>query len=456
MRATFYQVFGVAPNAKIRQIRVAIRSMMMTATLLPLLKDEHELSATFQSPETASDLFCLAHHATVILLDSQRRAHYDQCLSKNLHKQDLNQSRYRVLLQHTGGATRRVGAPTFSDQRHLKGVDHVGLLAVGFKWPCEEYWSFARGFLIYGILIASVIIQCLWIWKSLWSHVTVDHDFSSLLVALKIGFPLLKILIFIAIILIIYKLSCRLNRPQDFTKDHTGLDASAWTMLELSNQWRQSDHIFLGDDPIHEEAAWVFKVRMSHIARAEAGMVSTSAPLKRVWAKCVDLSLWGCVCLIPVKAGLFEPLVLFKSEPLIATFLWFWFTVTTWGIIEACLLSTFHTTIGRCVAGVTVHFRATTILPKKNENQSWWANFLTALKRSWAVWWYGMGAGVFPVGIWLVAKFFDSSKKTSESNWDAHADTIVMNHPTLLVYNVIGVFFVLGILIAWALIFFAP
>lgn len=455
MRATFYQVLGIPPNAKMRQIRVAIRSMLMTATVLPLFKDEKELPDAFKAPNMASDLFCLAHHASLVLLDSRKRGQYDQCLAKNLHRQNINQNRYRTLLQYTGGATRRVGGQNHSLSHGHEGTEHLGLLPVGFKWSCEEYWACIRGVCAYGIVFTLLCLQLFFVWKGLLEPRISKEGIDKLSLMISAGKTAAELGVCVIVVLVLYKLKSRLRAADEIPDDKSVFfDGMTWSMLELSESWRNSDRIFLGEDPIHEDAAWVFRVKMGHLIRGEVGMAAQSAPFRRAWARVVDMAFWGSVCLIPFHFRLFHS-VQWLQNPFFATLLWMWLTATSWVLVEAWCLSVLETTLGRCVAGVTLHFRATTFLPVKLDKLTWYSNFPVALKRTWAVWWYGLGAGILPFGVWFTVQFLSSCKNRKETLWDSHADSIVMVHPASIGYTMMGIGLLLGVIAAWSVVFFA-
>jgi hypothetical protein len=457
MKATFYQVLGIPPNAKIRQIRTAIRTMIKTATLLSSLPKD-DLPESLQSPEASADLLRLAYYAISVLLDPQKRAQYDQSIAAGAHHHNINRSRYRTLLENTGDAIRRPSS-TPNILHPTLGKEHLALLPIGFKWMCTDYWTKRHRIISYLLLLCLFATQGLYTYSQWEKHVNHSQGlfpYEQLIQAIQTASALLLIP---GVILFLYMFKYQLgaaHHPPPLQDEVAIIDSTAWNMLELSTNWEKTDRLFLGEDPFHINACWLFNLRMNQLTRHEKKMWAKDLPWRRFWARTIDMAIWGNICLnLPIYTY-FITLINIAHHPFFITLMWIWFSITSWIFIEALILSFIGTTPGRYLAGITLHFHTTSTLPKNFFTLKWYHHFIYSLKRCLAVWWHSLGAGCIPISIWLIIRFLTYRPHIAyETTWDAHSDSIVLSHPIKLSTILLGMAWIFMAILAWMTLCFS-
>lgn len=453
MKASLYQVLGVPPNAKTRQIRAAIRRLMVTATCLPFISEEESANlANLSSPDLPSDVLCLSHHAAFILLDQKRRAQYDQCLAKNLHRQNLNQNRYKTLIQYTGGAIRK--APNYAGMgvRVYWGSEHIGVLPIGFGMQTDLYFKRISS-ISFKILIVGLIL-----FLGFLLFQVVAKPFLALGAEARVSFLMLfvkAVLIFILpTIAIVWATRKFLYARYRVPHYQSGMiDASIVNMLELCDGWRASDKIFLGEDMPIEDSSWIFKVKMSHLMRVDYMSSARRLPWKRGFAFLIDLSIWWIILFFLSKVVVVNKLI-FAGSPMLSSIGAIAMLVFSWLFLEALCLSVINTTLGRVLAGVSHHFMVTHLLAESIGKNSIKTNFNLVCKRAFFIWLYGLGMAIWPVMVCCAGHALYVMQHKDETFWNAAADGIAMTHRVTFLYTFLGILLVISAFSMWVSFFF--
>jgi uncharacterized RDD family membrane protein YckC len=148
-------------------------------------------------------------------------------------------------------------------------------------------------------------------------------------------------------------------------------------------------------DPVAFEAAGA-------TGATEALGSSEPHPWTRYFARLIDIVIGGFA--LGVVLGLAGPALL-EAMPSIVLGI---FALFLWCFIEAVLLSTWGTTPGKALLGVTLRTA-----------QGGKLDFGTALSRAFKVWVFGLGLGIPIVSLITVVKAYNRLKKLGETSWDA-------------------------------------
>jgi len=197
-----------------------------------------------------------------------------------------------------------------------------------------------------------------------------------------------------------------------------------WT--EVMDDWR----------PAHETGRFRFPIPSQRDARVASRMTSGSPtavmstvnraearPWVRFCARWVDINICGVVL------GLIFPLYYLNMYA--TSFI----TILVWVFLEAALLATWGTTIGRAILGVRVC-----------DQQGERVIFQTALSRSLGIWVKGMGLGI-PLAmqiLWIVG--YVKLTRDGIAPWDRDAGTCV-THAPLTLGRIIGAVVVIAVLV---------
>lgn len=189
--------------------------------------------------------------------------------------------------------------------------------------------------------------------------------------------------------------------------------------------------------PAHETGRFQFPIPSERRARAALRRApgsptvatnTTSRAEARPWvrfcARWVDINICGVVL------GLILPL--YYLNMLATSFI----TILVWVFLEAALLATWGTTVGRAILGVLVR-----------DQQGERVIFQTALSRSLGIWVKGMGLGI-PLAmqiLWIVG--YVKLTRDGIAPWDRDAGTCV-THAPLTLGRIIGAIVVIAVLVS--------
>lgn len=197
------------------------------------------------------------------------------------------------------------------------------------------------------------------------------------------------------------------------------------TDLAILN-WRREKSVFLGTNQPQEDASWIFQLRMAELERAKSGRTSEARPWQRLGARLFDYAIWGLVLALLLSelrgAGAIpEDAVYWLGHPLVAP------TIITgsWVFVEALLIASLATTPGKWLFGVFLQFSISDAYARRDSR----TQFERGLKRSFRVWWEGMGCGFPLLAPFLIAVAYEKVTVHQETDWDFAYDCLVTHGP---------------------------
>ncbi len=207
------------------------------------------------------------------------------------------------------------------------------------------------------------------------------------------------------------------------------------TDLAILN-WRREKSVFLGTNQPQEDASWIFQLRMAELERAKSGRTSEPRPWQRLAARIFDYAIWGLVLalLLSELRGLGvvpAELAFWVGHPLLAPML----ITATWVPIEALLIASIGTTPGKWLFGVFLQFSISDAYARRDTR----AQLDRALRRSFRVWWEGIGCGFPLLAPVLIAVAYEKLAQNQETDWDFAQDVLVTHGPPGVLNTVTGV-----------------
>ena len=207
------------------------------------------------------------------------------------------------------------------------------------------------------------------------------------------------------------------------------------TDLAILN-WRREKSVFLGTNQPQEDASWIFQLRMAELERAKAGRTSEPRPWSRLGARLFDYAIWGLVLAVPLSelraiGAVPDSDAVWLGHPLLAPMM----ITATWVLVEALLIASVQTTPGKWLFGCYLQFSITdAYAPRDMRSQ-----FERALKRSFRVWWEGVGCGFALLAPILIAVAYEKLAQDQETDWDFAQDCLVTHGPPGVLNAVTGV-----------------
>ncbi|MEO6565388.1 MAG: RDD family protein, partial [Casimicrobiaceae bacterium] len=207
------------------------------------------------------------------------------------------------------------------------------------------------------------------------------------------------------------------------------------TDLAILN-WRREKSVFLGTNQPQEDSSWIFQLRMAELERAKSGRTSEPRPWQRLAARIFDYAIWGLVLalLLSELRGLNVvpgEFAFWVGHPLLAPVL----ITATWIPIEALLIASIGTTPGKWLFGVFLQFSISDAYARRDTR----AQLDRALRRSFRVWWEGIGCGFPLVAPVLIAVAYEKLAQNQETDWDFAHDVLVTHGPAGVLNTVTGV-----------------
>jgi hypothetical protein len=207
------------------------------------------------------------------------------------------------------------------------------------------------------------------------------------------------------------------------------------TDLAILN-WRREKSVFLGTNQPQEDASWIFQLRMAELERAKSGRTSEPRPWQRLGARIFDYAIWGLVLalLLSELRGLGivpAELAFWLGHPLLAPVL----ITGSWVPIEALLIASIGTTPGKWLFGVFLQFSISDAYARRDAR----AQLDRALRRSFRVWWEGVGCGFPLLAPVLIAVAYEKLAQNQETDWDFAQDVLVTHGPPGVLNTVTGV-----------------
>jgi hypothetical protein len=207
------------------------------------------------------------------------------------------------------------------------------------------------------------------------------------------------------------------------------------TDLAILN-WRREKSVFLGTNQPQEDASWIFQLRMAELERAKSGRTSEPRPWQRLAARIFDYAIWGLVLALLLSelrgVGVVPgELAFWLGHPLLAPAL----ITASWIPVEALLIASIGTTPGKWLFGVFLQFSISDAYARRDTR----AQLDRALRRSFRVWWEGVGIGFPLLAPVLIAVAYEKLGQNQETDWDFAQDVLVTHGPPGVLNTVTGV-----------------
>ncbi len=425
MKATLYEALGILPTTSDEDVRAALRRLI-----------RKYYAKTRDGQGNVEEALRFINHASRILSDPQRRLRYDQELA--LSAGTTEQRIAHVVSNAVAEAGEQTDVGAIVEPVHLQSQEamdeelETGLDAV--EAPAERnshhpglterVASFGRSPIVtfglcafFGAFIAAAIV-----------FVT---PADTILVAKQV-------LVWLTITLLVLTLVYGAVHGIAFWTRRRGAVMPGLvpqTDLAILN-WRREKSVFLGTNQPQEDASWIFQLRMAELERAKSGRTSEPRPWQRLAARIFDYAIWGLVLALLLSElrglGVVPPEFAFwVGHPLIAPVL----ITASWIVIEALLIASIGTTPGKWLFGVFLQFSISDAYARRDTR----AQLDRALRRSFRVWWEGVGGGFPLLAPVLIAVAYEKLAQNQETDWDFAQDVLVTHGPPGVLNAVTGV-----------------
>ena len=425
MKATLYEALGITPTSADEDVRAALRRLI-----------RKYYAKTRDGQGNVEEALRFINHASRILSDPERRVRYDQELSVSTGTTEQRIAHVVSNAVAEAGEQTDVGAiaepanhksQEAMDDELETGLDadeppaernphHPGLT--------ERVASFGRSPIVtiglcafFGAFIAAAIV-----------FVTpADTILVAKQVLVWLTITLLGLTLIYGAVHGIAYLSHRSATQQPGLVPQTD--------LAILN-WRREKSVFLGTNQPQEDASWIFQLRMAELERAKSGRTSEPRPWQRLGARIFDYAIWGLVLalLLSELRGLGivpAELAFWLGHPLLAPVL----ITGSWVPIEALLIASIGTTPGKWLFGVFLQFSISDAYARRDAR----AQLDRALRRSFRVWWEGVGCGFPLLAPVLIAVAYEKLAQNQETDWDFAQDVLVTHGPPGVLNTVTGV-----------------
>ncbi len=425
MKATLYEALGITPMSSEEDVRAALRRLI-----------RKYYAETRDGQGNVEEALRFINHASRILSDPDRRERYDQELA--VSSGTTEQRIAHVVSNAVAEAGEQTDVGAIAEPPHLKsqeamdeeletGLDadeppaernnhHPGLT--------ERVASFGRSPIVtiglcafFGAFIAVAIV-----------FVTpADTILVAKQVLVWLTIALLGLTLVYGAVHGLAYLSRRAATPQPGLVPQTD--------LAILN-WRREKSVFLGTNQPQEDASWIFQLRMAELERAKSGRTSEPRPWQRLAARIFDYAIWGLLLALllseiaRVGDGLAD-FAFWVGHPLLAPVI----ITGSWVPIEALLIASIGTTPGKWLFGVFLQFSISDAYARRDAR----AQLDRALRRSFRVWWEGVGCGFPLLAPVLIAVAYEKLAQNQETDWDFAQDVLVTHGPPGVLNTVTGV-----------------
>jgi len=425
LKATLYEALGILPTSSDEDVRAALRRLI-----------RKYYAGTRDGQGNVEEALRFINHASRILSDGERRQRYDQELAVSAGTTEQRIAHVVSNAVAEAGEQTDVGdiaepierpSPEAMDEELETGLDasepivernlhHPGLT--------ERVASFGRSPIVtiglcalFGAFIAGAIV-----------FVTpADTILVAKQVLVWLTITLLALTLVYGAVHGIAYLARRKSAPQAVLVPQTD--------LAILN-WRREKSVFLGTNQPQEDASWIFQLRMAELERAKSGRTSEPRPWQRLAARVFDYAIWGLVLalLLSELRGLNVvpgEFAFWVGHPLLAPVL----ITASWIPIEALLIASIGTTPGKWLFGVFLQFSISDAYARRDTR----AQLDRALRRSFRVWWEGIGCGFPLLAPVLIAVAYEKLAQNQETDWDFAQDVLVTHGPAGVLNTVTGV-----------------
>ena len=425
MKATLYEALGILPTSSDEDVRAALRRVI-----------RKYYAKTRDGQGNVEEALRFINHASRILSDADRRTRYDEELALSAGTTEQRIAHVVSNAVAEAGEQTDVGkvdepvdrkSPEAIDDELETGLDadepppdrhphHPGLT--------ERVASFGRSPIV-------TIVLCAFFGAFIAAAIVFVTPADTILVAKEV-------LVWLTITLLALTLVYGVVHGLAYRRRHRASPQPVLvpqTDLAILN-WRREKSVFLGTNHPQEDASWIFQLRMAELERAKSGRTSEARPWQRLAARIFDYSIWGLVLALLLSElrgfGLITPeLASSLGHPLLAPI----FITASFVPIEALLIASIGTTPGKWLFGVFLQFSISDAYARRDVR----TQLKRALRRSFRVWWEGMGCGFPLIAPVLIAIAYEKLAQNQETDWDFAQDVLVTHGPPGILNTVTGV-----------------
>ena len=425
MKATLYEALGIVPTSSDEDVRAALRRLI-----------RKYYAGTRDGQGNVEEALRFINHASRILSDPERRLRYDQELA--ISAGTTEQRIAHVVSNAVAEAGEQTDVGAIAEPEHKKSQEamdaelETGLDAVEpatHRNPhhpglTERVASFGRSPIV-------TIALCAFFGAFIAAAIVFVTPADTILVAKQV-------LVWLTITLLVLTLVYGAVHGVAYLRHRRGTPQAGLvpqTDLAILN-WRREKSVFLGTNQPQEDASWIFQLRMAELERAKSGRTSEPRAWQRLAARVFDYAIWGLVLALLLSelrgVGL-VPLdfAFWIGHPLLAPVL----ITGSWVPIEALLIASIGTTPGKWLFGVFLQFSISDAYARRDTR----AQLDRALRRSFRVWWEGVGCGFPLLAPVLVAVAYEKLAQNQETDWDFAQDVLVTHGPPGVLNTVTGV-----------------
>ncbi len=425
MKATLYEAIGILPTSSDEDVRAALRRVI-----------RKYYAKTRDGQGNVEEALRFINHASRILSDPDRRIRYDEELA--LSAGTTEQRIAHVVSNAVAEAGEQTDVDKLDDPAGRKSPEtmddelETGLDAAEpppernphHPGLTERVASFGRSPIV-------TIALCAFFGAFIAAAIVFVTPADTILVAKQVLVWLtITLLVLTAVYGAVHGLAYlrrRKGSPQPVLVPQTD--------LAILN-WRREKSVFLGTNHPQEDASWIFQLRMAELERAKSGRTSEARPWQRLAARIFDYAIWGLVLALLLSElrgiGLISPTLAFwLGHPLLAPVL----ITASFVPVEALLIASIGTTPGKWLFGVFLQFSISDAYAPRDAR----TQLRRALRRSFRVWWEGVGCGFPLLAPVLIAVAYEKLAQNQETDWDFAQDVLVTHGPPGVLNTVTGV-----------------
>ncbi len=426
MKATLYEALGILPTTSDEDVRAALRRLI-----------RKYYAGTRDGQGNVEEALRFINHASRILSDPERRRRYDQELSVSA---GTTEQRIAHVVSHAvaeAGEQTDVGAIVEPKPRPAtpEAMDDELETGLDADEPPEERVRHHPGLTervaLFGRSPIVTIGLCVLFGAFIAAAIVFVTPADTILVAKQV---LVWLTITLLVLTLVYG---AVHGIAYVTRRRTTPQAGLLPQTDLAIlNWRREKSVFLGTNQPQEDASWIFQLRMAELERAKSGRTSEPRPWQRLAARIFDYAIWGLVLALLLSelrgmGAVPVELTFWIGHPLLAPVL----ITGSWVPVEALLITSIGTTPGKWLFGVFLQFSISDAYARRDTR----AQLDRALRRSFRVWWEGVGCGFPLLAPVLIAVAYERLAQNQETDWDFAQDVLVTHGPPGVLNSVTGV-----------------
>ena len=419
MKATLYEALGVPQLAPDEEVRAALRRLI-----------RKYYAKTRDGQGNVEEALRFINHASRILSDPEHRQHYDQELA--VAGEANTEQRISRFVSNVAATAEQEGTAAHDEDEVIEAADEKLLTSpVAAPEKTLHHPGLTERVASFGRSAMGQLALCLLFGAFITGAIVFVTPADSVLVAKQV-------LVWLTLLLLVLSLIYGIVHGLSWMRRGRVLRVPALipqTDLAILN-WRREKSVFLGTDAPQEDASWIFQLRMAELERAKSGRTSEPRPWNRLAARLFDYAIWGLVLALLLSelhnAGIVSDDVAFwLGHPLLAPML----ITLLWIPIESLLIASLQQTPGKWLFGVYLQFSISNAYARRDVR----AQLERELRRSFHVWWAGLGCGFPVLAPILIALAYEKVAHQGETTWDFAEDCLVTHSPPGILNMVTGV-----------------